>query len=270
MIQVLVLIVLFGILVFLCSHSFREKKPTRKKGISNIPKQIFLTSQFNRDALPKEIEKNIQDMKRINPEYNIYYYSDSDAEQFIQSEFPQYLNEYRALIPGAYKADLLRLLLLYKFGGVYNDIGHVYLEPLDTILGGEKLLLCKDKVYNYFLHNAIIASVPEHPMIQKAIDVLIDNVRQRYYGTDPLFPTGPGAFGKAFNLYLDREYDETIHSGQFNEDIKILYFPGEVIQDIDGRSIIRVKFENYTKVMYSDRPKYGELWYARKIYTDGN
>lgn len=249
---------------------YNRRKDTIKhiRRESPIPKNIFTTSQFDKNNLPSEIQNNLNNTIKMNPEYKLFYFSDTDAEQFITSEFPEYINDYKSLVPGAYKADLLRLLLLYKFGGIYNDIGHVYLQPLNKILNGESLLLCKDKVYNYFLHNAIIGSIPNHPMIAKAIDVLINNVRNRYYGDDPLFPTGPGAFGKAFNLYLKREEDETIHKGIFDDNITILYFPGTYIQDIDGNNIIKVKFDNYSNVMYSDRPKYGELWYSRKIYHD--
>jgi hypothetical protein len=71
------------------------------------------------------------------------------------------------------------------------------------------ILLCKDNptredLPGYYLHNAIIASVPQHPMIKTAIDVIVENIESKFYGNNPLEPTGPGALGKAFNTYYKR------------------------------------------------------------------
>lgn len=241
-----------------------------------IPKQIFLTSKFELENLPQKIKENIENTKSINPGYEVRYYSDSEAEKFVKENFPEYLDDYKTLVPGAYKADLLRLLLLYKYGGVYNDIGHVYLKPISKFISqNESLLVCKDQglpgLPSYYLHNAIIASVPEHPMIKKAIDVLIENIHIRFYGNNALEPTGPGAFGKAFNLHFGRKEEEPIDIGMFDDETKIITHHGErSITDTDEVQIINTKFDNYYEIVYPDgRDKgyYGNLWDQKKIYS---
>lgn len=48
-------------------------------------------------------------------------YDDNDCNQYIsQLDNNDYLKViYHQLIPGAYKADLWRLLVLYEYGGIY-------------------------------------------------------------------------------------------------------------------------------------------------------
>jgi mannosyltransferase OCH1-like enzyme len=238
-----------------------------------IPKQIFVTFSPEYEELPQIIKDNIENTKLKNTDYTVNYYSDTDAEKFIYENFPEYIGDYKTLVPGAYKADLLRLLLLYKYGGVYNDIGHVYLEPVNKFISSnEKLVVCKDSglpnLPPYLLHNAIIASIPKHDMIKKAIDVVIENIRNRFYGNSGLEPTGPGALGKAFNIHFGRKEDEEIQVGMFEQDIKVMNYIENTIKDIDGSDKIKTKFDNYYETVYPNgKERYGVLWDKRNIYS---
>ena len=52
-----------------------------------------------------------------------YLYNDDDCRAFIRDAFPpDVVAAYDLLIPTAFKADLWRYCVLYKFGGVYLDI----------------------------------------------------------------------------------------------------------------------------------------------------
>ncbi len=247
------------------------KKISFMESNQKIPKCVFMTHKFDYENLPQVVKDNMEYIK--NKGYEVRYYSDSNARKFIEENFPEYLKEYDTLIPGAYKADLLRLLLLYKYGGVYNDIGHSYLVAFEKFISDESLIVCKDQGLEglppYFLHNAFIASVPEHPMIKKAINVISENIGNRFYGNIALDPTGPGAFGKAFNLHFGRKDDEPINVGMFDSDTKVMNHPGVVIKDIDDTDIIKTKFDNYYEIIYpngKDKEYYAELWNQRKIY----
>lgn len=237
-----------------------------------IPKQVFLTYKEEYESLHDVIKKNIETMKKNNPDYEVRYYSDKDAEKFINENFPQYTNHYEKLVPGAYKADLLRLLLLFKYGGVYNDIGHLYLVPINKILSNHELVLCKDSGdpnnKNYYLHNAFIASIPENPLIQEAINVVIKNIESDYYGDSCLEPTGPGALGRSYNIYFgNKEYDD-IKPGIYEKTKILIHTGNKKIKDLNGKDIINTKFENYYEIVYNDSTKkhYPELWFQRQIY----
>ena len=89
-----------------------------------IPANIFQTWQTH--TLPPQMFNAIKIIKKQNPRFNYYLFSDSDCRLFISKNFePVVLNAYDRLIPGAYKADLWRYCILYKYGGIYLDIKYV-------------------------------------------------------------------------------------------------------------------------------------------------
>ena len=60
---------------------------------------------------------------RVGVDCVYYLYNDADCRAFIRSAFPpDVVAAYDRLIPTAFKADLWRYCVLYKFGGVYLDI----------------------------------------------------------------------------------------------------------------------------------------------------
>ena len=56
---------------------------------------------------------------------------------FIAEHYPTILPHYDRLQIGAAQADLWRLLVLHKFGGVYLDIDAHQIWPLSCVLGTE-------------------------------------------------------------------------------------------------------------------------------------
>lgn len=63
------------------------------------------------------------------------FYLDADAEAFLATHFPpEVLEAYRALIPGAFKADLFRYCALLIHGGVYADVDILLEASLDQAI----------------------------------------------------------------------------------------------------------------------------------------
>ena len=88
-------------------------------------------------SVPQEIAENIENMKRINPQWNYKLYNDDEIEEFISINYgEEILGYYKRIAPeyGAAKADLFRYLLIYKQGGVYIDLKSSITRPLDTLL----------------------------------------------------------------------------------------------------------------------------------------
>ena len=85
---------------------------------SVIPLNIFLT--WSTKELPPKMQENLDRMRIVNPEFNIQLFDDNDCRKFIQNNFPEnILIAFDTLKPGAYKADLWRLCILYINGGIY-------------------------------------------------------------------------------------------------------------------------------------------------------
>jgi mannosyltransferase OCH1-like enzyme len=248
-----------------------------------IPKIIFRTGPFKFDQLPDIVKKYFNNLIISNPDYTQVYFDDDDCRNFINEFFPEYLNEYDILIPTAFKADLWRLLVIYKYGGIYNDLGHIYKTPISTIVNhSDELILCvDDKTYGLScLHNAFFASYPNHPIIKFLIDNIIHHIRTRYVGKDPLSITGPYAWAKIINKLLNRSIDTRFYKGKMiHQNNKITFVEyisldksisfGHII-NIFNQPCILNKFPNYYKIMYHNRkiPHYSRLYYNNLIYKD--
>lgn len=249
-----------------------------------VPKLIFRTGPFKLHNMPEEVKGYLDDVVLKNPEYTQVYFDDLDCENFIREFFPEYIEDYRSLIPTAFKADLWRLLVIYKYGGIYSDIGHIFVEPINKIISNtDQLVFCVDSVPE-FIHNAFFASSTKNPVIKTLIDCTINNIRQRNYGEDPLDITGPMAWGrcirKLFRMPLASAFSPGIHTyrDQYSNNYTVRfvkYFayiwkdPRNCILNIENKKVIVTKFPNYYNIMYTDRnvKHYGELWRLRQVFT---
>lgn len=97
---------------------------------------------------------------------------------------------YEKLRVPAERADILRVELLGRFGGVYIDTDFECLRPLEGLLQDVEFFVASFNKRR--INNAIIGSVPQHPLLGRALK----EMRPReYYGYDKA-AAGP--------LFLDR------------------------------------------------------------------
>lgn len=240
------------------------KKDTEK--FNYIPQVIYKTGIDDYDKLPKLLKDIFNKNLSINPNFTIRYYSDKDSREFIKNNFNKdIINAYDKLIPGAYKADLFRYCILYKNGGVYSDLTHQILKPLKDFIDFEKdkLYLVDDlehyKINGYGSSKGIqisfIASRPGNDIFLKAIQRIVKNVNEEYYGYNPLYPTGPVLF---YNLLKD-------YKGEYKIGLKET--GTNKIVDENGDTIIISKIKNHQENFLKNKPHYTLLWSNRSIYN---
>lgn len=275
-------------------HTYKEVKDILEKNGNcpdkHISKVIYRTAPFDIDQLPKEIVQNLNLMKKYNPDYIQVYFSDNDIRTFIQEEFPSYLEYYDLLIPGAFKSDFWRLLVLYRYGGVYIDMGYEPKVSLDSFIDNltDEFVIPLDEPtqeLNHIsaLHNAFIGSYPQHPFIFLCIKEIVKNIKNRYFGKTALDITGPHLLGKVFSRDILQDSDkielsQNIYIIDGNKYNFLTYLFVDVRYD-DGRyvggiyiktdKIFNTKFKNYHQVMYKNRnvEHYGILWHTNRVYS---
>lgn len=96
---------------------------------------------------------------------------------------------------GATRANLVRLEALYKFGGIYLDSDIELIRPIDDLLNLECFAVYEVKKR---IANGVMGSMPEHPAIKQALDVLIETLHTNY---NP--PIGPTSLTKAWKNRTD-------------------------------------------------------------------
>jgi hypothetical protein len=156
------------------------------------------------------------------------FYTDQDARVYIHSNYPsRFVDAYDCIVPGAFKADLFRLLVLLKEGGVYADIDLQLDANLDQFITKDMSFFVPRDVpldywpdSNYCLWNGLLGASPGHPIVAKAVETLMNRIlnRQDYYDIEAemcqhsltsqvwklrvipiLLLTGPCALGIAVN-----------------------------------------------------------------------
>lgn len=250
-----------------------------------IPKLIFRTGPFSLYNIPNIVKIHLDNLLKNNPKYTQIYFDDDDCRNFIKEFFPEYLQEYDVLIPTAYKADLWRLLVIYKYGGIYNDIGHIFLEPISNIIEHtEQTILCiDDKNYPHSaLYNAFFATYPNNPIIKLLIEQIINNIRNRYYGNTSLSITGPVLWATVINNFLDKSPTSRFtrktltyknHTFTFVEFIKpVSSINFGYIYNLSNIPCIASKFSDYYKLLYQSRniQHYEQLWNNNQVYKNNH
>jgi mannosyltransferase OCH1-like enzyme len=242
--------------------------------IGGIPKLIIKTSWQTINKMPLEMANALELTKKLNPDYKLYYFDDTDVLQFMKDYSEDAFIAYNKLIPGAFKADLFRYCILEKYGGCYSDIGHVMKVSFDEIIGDAGLVIVKDKpVFYHGIHNALLCSQKNTVFMKELIKKCISNINNNYYGTGTLDITGPTMMGNVYNCIFEKDcFDdnkEIIEVGTTNK-IKILkivfQFFQNTISDIDDNELIVTKFDNYPNIMYINVPRYTVLWKLRQVY----
>lgn len=186
-----------------------------KHPLKHVPKNIFQT--YSSTELTEGAYNAVNSWRKLNPEWTHYFFTDEDQRAFIAEHFSEdVLWAYDQLIPGAYKADLWRYCVLYIKGGVYADHKLILEKPLDDMLPEDlHFATYQDRPqkhrthwhYSHYIWQAFLISEPGHPFLKQAIDMIVTNVQNGFYGHDTLCITGPGLLGNAINICLQRDAD---------------------------------------------------------------
>jgi hypothetical protein len=118
-----------------------------------IPKLIHI--YWDSEEIPKSLELIIDNIKRKNKDFKVCIYSEKD----IPFKF-----EKNEKIGPQFKADIFRMYILYKLGGVYLDISCIFFDNLKKIIN-----LSDDRIQGY--------SIPGEPGFptEKMDDFTLEN-----------------------------------------------------------------------------------------------
>jgi len=230
--------------------------PIKERYYPVIPLNIYQT--WHTKDLPPLMKKTVNQIIYSNPGFNHQLFDDNDCRNFIKDNFDiNVLNAFDSLIPGAYKADLWRYCILYKKGGIYLDIKYVPLNGFNFINLTEKEHWVLDKDKNG-IYNALMVCKPNNEILLKAINKVVDNVKNRFYGSNCLHPTGPTMLAEFFTQ-SHKKYFDMYHDIYLSIHNKLIFFNGYVI------------FKSYNEYLNEQRNNekvshYSGLWASRNIY----
>ena len=114
------------------------------------------------DPLPDDHGQWIETWKRHHPDWEFRLWGEDDLP--TDPIRPEILERLRAPVE---RADILRLEILYRDGGVYLDTDLECLRPLDPFLDGEEFVGVCHKPGR--ITNTAIAAIPKHPLLKRAL-----------------------------------------------------------------------------------------------------
>lgn len=114
------------------------------------------------DPLPDDQLPYIKSWKRHHPGWEHILWTEENLPQ--DPIRPEILERLRAPVE---RADILRLEILLRYGGVYLDTDLECLRPLDDVIADQRFVAVCVKPGR--VTNTAIASVPGHPLLERAL-----------------------------------------------------------------------------------------------------
>ena len=195
----------------------KSKAILHPKRTTKIPKSIWQTNYTNKVSLPVYINYLYNRLLSLDYEYN-YVSTEDRLEYMRENASPETFEAFTQLTDGAAQADLWRLFVLSKEGGIYMDIDAHFVWPLSRMIQKEDtevFLLNKEHFTNYF-----IATTPNNIILTKCVELIVDNIQNKKVDGGVYALTGPAvlnlAIGDAKVNY--RYYRETCIQGSFTNE----------------------------------------------------
>ncbi len=188
-----------------------------------ISKTLWQTNFTNRATLP--VYLNYLFNRLLSPTFEYRFMITADRADFIKKNYSaDIFDSYSKLQIGAAQADLWRLLVLQKQGGVYMDIDAHLVWPINRIIKpdyNELYITTKNgEISNYF-----IASQKDNPHLEAMINLVLKNIQEN--SIKNIYDlTGPGVF----NQILDKN---AVHTSLYRHTCNQGNFTNEYFQYID-------------------------------------
>lgn len=246
--------------------------PSPSNNISNeIPKQVFMCwSTLN---LPTKMREAVNRNKELNPDFTFYLYDDNMCREFIEKYFENdVLYAFNKLIPGAYKADLWRLCILFIKGGIYIDIKYQCINgfTFSNVIDKEYLTLDIPSLYwsdkMHGIYNAFMVCRPNNIFLWKCITKIVENVNNEYYGKSCLFPTGPGLLGDIYFQHCNSEND---FLNKLTNDFECVFSTNIKNIVFHNTSILEI-YPEYRQDQENENKEYYSVIYANRNIYDPN
>ena len=221
--------------------------------------------------------------KRLNLN-NLYYYNDKDCKNLVDSIDYRISQAYDSLIPTAYKADIWRYCVLYKYGGVYGDLTQTNLLEYDFNEKNCDMVLTKDRyeLNCKSLTNiqiSFMASKPNNNFLLFLIENISKNILEKDKGTCTLDVTGPKAFGRYFCIYFNTKkiplgisYFRGLDNQEYKINIPFYMHDNDYIFNIEKKKFIKNKIKDHIKLIYKsdngikNKNKYHYQWHRNNVF----
>lgn len=254
--------------------------PYKLKKISyyhGIPLVVYRT-QKTRYTNQKHYTSCHQAWLDINPKFQIIWYTDKQCDLFMKNFNVRIYNAYKKIKTGAFKADLWRLCILYKNGGIYADNQMTIYKPIENLLK----YIIPDNTHHFIsvldckqsgggIHNGFMIASIKHPFLKQCINDIVNNIENCNYTDNVFGVTGPICLYRSIQKVLLTPVEFKI-GYNYIKDITfyLLKFNWGLFQYISDNDII-IGSKKYDTLLYIydklfNKYNYRYMWDNKLIY----
>jgi len=136
-----------------------------------------------------------------HPNYEFKFWNNSSAEKLIQEEFPWFSETWKNYPYAIQRADSLRYLILYHYGGIFLDMDLHCRRSLGPL---RRFEFISPAAYPVGISNGFLMASPRHPFIKVLVDQLpLFNRNFLLPYATVMFSTGCMYISAQYSLYKD-------------------------------------------------------------------
>ena len=231
--------------------------------INKIPKIIIQT--YKNNLLDNFIIQNINKMLDKNKDYDYMLITDEMGIQLIKDNFDdKVLNAFNRLNIGAAKADFIRYVALYIYGGVYLDLDASIEIELNTYIKKiDRFIFFMDANKN--LNQWIFMIDPKNIFLKIIIEEMVRRIDN---SVDNIFlATGPTLFTDVIYNYMNNDNIFNTRSFTKKEDREVTFIKnnnfsmGRIIDEMkESKNKFKERMDNYNVNMIYNNDRYIPTW----------
>lgn len=168
---------------------------------------IDFKDELNKNTIiPKKYIDNIESCRKLNPDFEIKIWNGYDCYFFVKKYFPEYFDMYNNLKYPIQKCDIVRLMIVYIYGGIYSDVDRICIKSYNFLLdkySKYNVILGKHKNYPNIFNDPIICTKNNDFIYYCIKNIKIYNLGIRYF--DIFLSTGPFFITKQYYTYKKKD-----------------------------------------------------------------
>jgi inositol phosphorylceramide mannosyltransferase catalytic subunit len=184
-------------------------------GETRIPKLIFHTWKSN-GSLAANYYYWRESFIQKNPGFKLIFWGALENRTFVKHRFPWFLRFYDSYPDEVFRANIIRVLFCYVYGGFCVHMDSECIRPLDDMRDlGDVLLgrMGQDSQFEHSLPNAVMASKAKQAFWLLALSLAIERLANIAEQPDPSFLrpewlTGAILIKSAAEFYQNHSQDE--------------------------------------------------------------
>jgi hypothetical protein len=159
------------------------------------------------DPIPDKCKNYVKTWKKHHPSWEYKFWDNTHIEELLSEASEEAVNAYNYHAPNskcpavACQADILRYLIILKYGGVYVDIDFECFKPIDDLVLGKNLVVASPNGSIHWVCNGFFGATPNHEVIEETVK----DLRPRGIGHN-----GPNHLTNHFKKFIGCEFGDSV------------------------------------------------------------